>query len=153
MKKVLLWIALVFLIILVLIPPALRLFGKNLYIKVEEKKDVVTVLNCLKNEENISTTYLNDVPYNFKYTLNGNYSNDREESEKDEYYDVQNAIVNDIKNTVTSTYNKMTDITTFSIVLTMVEMQKESMKNYVKNPKEQQDYYHSIGFICTRTDV
>lgn len=149
MKKILLGVALFFLIVLLFLPPCLRWFGKDLYAKKEEvNKNVVKVLNCTKNDETINTTYFNEKPYNFRYSIIGNYLSDEEDEEK-----VENQIISDVKNVTMSSYDEATNATIYTVVLSTVEMQNEKMKNYIKEIEDQQNYYQSIGFMCTISQV
>ena len=144
MKKVLLCFILIILIGLLLLPPGLRLFGKNLYNDVEEeKKDVVTVLNCKKGDEVINMTYFNDKPYDFRYTIKGNYNASMQDVVDGETPNntLDNAIIEDIKGSSMINYSESKDTTEFHIVLSSVEMINEKLNNYIKKPEEQQKYY------------
>lgn len=145
MKNVLLGISLVLLIILLLLPPSLRWFASDLYKDNEEKpKDVVTVLNCVKDDETINTTYFNDNPYNYQYTVIGNIL----ENDND-----NNLIIQNIKRYASPSYDEISNITTYQMVLSSVEISVESLKNYTYSPEDQESYYQSIGFTCTMRTV
>ena len=155
MKKFFLWVLLILLIGFLLLPPGLRLFGKDLYKeKEEEKKDVVTVLNCKKNEDTINTTYFNDNPYDFRYDAKGNYTIENDNNENiDLESTFDNSIIYDIRNSSMVNYNSEKDITEFHIILSSVEKVNEKLSNYTKLPEEQQKYYMSMGFNCTISKV
>ena len=145
MKNVLLGISLVLLIILLLLPPSLRWFASDLYKDNEEKpKDVVTVLNCVKDDETVNTTYFNDNPYNYQYTIRGNLLDSDS---------VNNLIIQNIKRYANTSYDVISNLTTYQMVLSSVEISVESLKNYTYSPLEQQSYYQSIGFTCTMRTV
>ena len=83
------YICLVFLIILLLLPPILRLFGKNLYNKEVKKKDEIVILTCNKKDEGISSTFLNGEPQNLEYRING----DKSVSVSEEKEDIENTVL------------------------------------------------------------
>ena len=156
MKKILLWITLIILIILLILPFSLRLFGKNLYNdKQKENKDVVTVLNCKKNEDILTTTYFNNNPYDFRYVLKGDYSNNNGQNEindnLEQFFD--DSIINDIRDNSIITYSEENNTTEFHILLSSVEMVYDKLRNYTKLPNEQQKYYTNMGFYCTINNV
>lgn len=155
MKKFFLWVLLILLIGFLLLPPALRIFGKDLYKKVEEeKKDVVTVLNCKKGEDSINTTYLNDKPYDFRYYVKGNHTIENENAENiDIESTFDNSIIYDIRNNSMINYNNDKDTTEFHIILSSVELTSDQLSNYTKLPEEQQKYYIAMGFYCTINKV
>ena len=155
MKKFLLWILLILLIGFLILPPGLRWFGKNLYKeKEEEKKDVVTVLTCQKNEDSINTTYFNDAPYDFRYVVKGNYTLENDNTEDlDLTNTFDNSIIYDIRNNSIVNYKEDNDTTEFHIILSSVEMVNDKLSNYIKLPEEQQKYYMSMGFHCTISKV
>ncbi len=73
--SILCYISLVILFILLLLPPMLRLFGKDLYVQKEEKKkDEVIILTCDKQDENINSTFLNGEPQVIEYHIKGDHS-------------------------------------------------------------------------------
>ena len=165
MKKALLILLMIILIVFLLLPPGLRLFGKNLYYKEEVKKDVVSVLSCTKGDESVRTTYLNDNPYNMNYMIAGDYTpkdnvaNENTEEVKEEQEEVQentqepktNDMIENIKTAASITYNQESNMTSFSVMISMVESNSEKLKNYTKKLQEQQGYYSSNGFSCTIT--
>ena len=73
MKKILCYVAIVLLIILIILPPALRLFVKDDYIE-EVPKDVIELLMCTKEAESINMPYKNGlltmIKYSFKEEVN-----------------------------------------------------------------------------------
>ena len=155
MKKFLLGVLLIILIGLLVLPLGLRWFGKDLYKeKEEEKKDVVTVLNCKKGEDSVNTTYFNDAPYDFRYVAKGNYTIENESTENIDLENTfDNSIIYDIRNSSMVNYSEDSDTTTFHILLSSVEMVNEKLRNYTKLPEEQQKYYTSMGFYCTISKV
>ena len=70
--KIICYISLVVLNILLFLPPACRLFAKEKVSVI--KDDVVSVLNCSKDEESINATFLNGNPSNIFYKIKGNYT-------------------------------------------------------------------------------
>lgn len=67
MKKILCYVAIVLLLILIILPPMLRIFVKEE--AYEPPKDVVSLLNCNKDDESISMPYLNGGLVSIKYTF------------------------------------------------------------------------------------
>ena len=155
MKKFLLWVLLIILIGFLLLPPGLRLFGKDLYKeKEEEKKDVVTVLNCKKGEDSVNTTYFNDSPYDFRYVAKGNYTIENDSADNlDLENTFDNSIIYDIRNSSMVSYNSQSDTTEFHILLSSVELTSDKLSNYIRNPEKQKEYYTAMGFYCTISKV
>ncbi len=155
MKNFLLWISLFLLIILLLLPPIFRKFGSDWYYEEKVKKDVVTVLNCVKGDETINTTYFNSNPYNFQYSISGNYtvSEDTESELIEEIKPIENQIIMDLRRYSMISYDEEQNKTIFQIVLSSVEVYQEGLRSYTKKPDEQLAYYNSLGFYCTKTDV
>ena len=69
--RIICYVSLFFLVILLFLPPALRLFVED---KEPEEKKVITILTCNKADATISSTFLNDVHQNIVYKINGNYT-------------------------------------------------------------------------------
>ena len=71
------YVSLVLLVILLLTPPLLRAFVKEKEENPEPPK-VVTVLSCEKENESVSSTFLNQDPQNLLYKIKGNYTETKE---------------------------------------------------------------------------
>ena len=111
-SRLLCYVGLIFLIVLLLLPPGLRIFGKDLYKKEEKKKDEVIVLSCTKKDESISSTFLNGEPQNIDYRIKGDYSVniDSESTEEDT---VKNELLGYIKPYAQSEYDTNENQTIF----------------------------------------
>lgn len=98
MKKILCYVAIILLIVLIILPPALRILVKGDNDE-EVTKDVVELLACTKNDESINMPYKNGnltmIKYSFKEEINpdtfdfNSHNNDDENTDiQDEYGDV-----------------------------------------------------------------
>lgn len=142
-KNVLMCVALVFLIILLLLPVGLRLFAKDLYNSKKEKpKDAVLVLNCTKLNETINTSYVNGKPYNFQYQL---LSSTSVENSEENY----NEIVLNIKDYAERKESDTSGVIEYRIALNKYTNYPQTLQNYVKNIDEESIYYNGKGFTCT----
>lgn len=106
--KKLCYVALVILIILLLMPPAFRLFVKDKNSGEVKEEDVVIILNCNNSTESITSTFLNGKPGTLTYKIRGNYYSKSETTNPDEKTDENNTLtsndstINDEKNTSSS---------------------------------------------------
>lgn len=147
MKNFLMYILIIVLVFMLLLPPGLRMFGKNLYNeKNNQKKDNdVYVLRCTGLSETINTSYMNDKPYNFQYLVKGNYIDlDNQNNE------ILNYIVVDIKNYSELSYNDEDDTTEYRIAFNEMENIPETLMTYSMKYDEQNAYYTEHGFNCTK---
>ncbi len=147
MKNVLLWIALFLLIIFLLIPPALRLFGKDLYKNVKKEKDVLEVLQCTKLNETISETYLNGNAHNLLYSVKGNYENVDLSILEDS--SIFKDMMYDIKGAATITYDETKDLTSFKVDLSSLNPLPGGLSKYTQKMNEQKIFYTNQKFSCT----
>lgn len=152
MKNFLLYVAMFFLFVLLLLPPGLRLFAKDLYEKKEVKQDLVESLSCNKLNESINISYLNGKAYNFTYNKSGDFSTVMGQTfnEDDVEYNKLN-IIRDIKDFATIDYSKINDITKFSISFSSFTNLPESLMTYAKTPSEEIDLLAENGFSCIKT--
>ena len=143
--RILCYIGLVILIILLLLPFLLRIFGKNLYQKQETKKDEVIVLSCNKQNEMISSTFLNNEPQNIEYRIKGDYSSKDEtdiETDKVNLMDI-------IRPHAKIEYQKDDDTTIFKVNVSDLK----EVKNYAQifaSIENQTTYYTSQTFSCEK---
>ena len=155
MKNILLYFTLFLLIILLLLPPGLRLFGKNLYTTpiIPKNKDVLEILNCTKINETISTSFLNGKAYNIKYEISGNHlSQDNENSllNTEETDNVnKNTIVDDLNSYAEVKYIEEKNITEFRLAVNLLNNIPDSLVNYTKSIQEVSNYYTDLSFSCT----
>ena len=143
------------LVFLLLLPVALRLFGKNLYEKKEVKKDVVTLLNCNKKSETVSSTFLNEDPKNLNYKIGGDYStvqiNDTDEQEIDMSSKTATVFIELIKDYAKIEYSHIDNATSFNVDVKDLKQ----VPNYVgifSSIENQNKYFSSQGFSCTITN-
>ena len=97
-------------------------------------------MKCHKN----TLKTIRDNPYNYQYTIRGNLLDSDS---------VNNLIIQNIKRYANTSYDVISNLTTYQMVLSSVETSIESLKNYTYRPLEQQNYYQSIGFTCTMRTV
>ena len=160
MKNILLYFALFLLIILLLLPPALRLFGKNLY---NEKKfpkkneEVLEILNCTKINETINMSFLNGKAYNIKYEITGNHlpleSNEEDSlsnGENDETEVQENQIIDDFKDYAEVSFVEEKNLTEYRIALNLYDVIPEKLLNHTKSIDEVSSYYTGLSFSCTK---
>lgn len=141
------YVCLVFLILLLLLPPALRIFGKNLYVKEERKKDEVIVLICNRKNEAISSTFFNGTPQNINYSIVGDYS--VKVDEKDETTS-ENSLMDIIRPFSQIEYNRNENKTIFKVKVSDLK----EIRDYVvlfSTLENQQNYYNSQAFYCDKT--
>lgn len=147
MKKVLLYLALVFLIILLLLPVGLRLFGKNLYQESNNNKpkNVYGTLSCTKLNEKINQTYLNGKPYNLWYQIIGSFGSNTGE------VDESNQTALDLKDYATISYSDISMATDYKIDFNNYSSLPEGLEKYGQDIDNQANYYNILGFMCTKT--
>lgn len=174
--SILCYIGLVFLFILLLLPPMLRLFGKDLYVKKEEekKKDEVVILTCDKQDENINSTFLNGNPQVLEYRIKGDHSvsvsdekaiqdnelgdeNDAKEDktvvkEENETEEVDiTSFIELIRPLAKIEYNSDSNVTLFKVKVT--DLRELSVYNKIFNSIEnQQGYFVNQEFSCQKTN-
>ena len=83
-KRVLCYIALVFLVILLFTPLVFKIAFKESKPKEEKKEDIISSLSCEKGIESISSSFKNDEPQNIAYRIKGNYGAKTEGEEQQE---------------------------------------------------------------------
>lgn len=149
-NRILCYIGLTILIILLLLPPMLRLFGKNLYIKEQVKKDELIILRCNKQNESISSTFLNKEPQYIDYIIKGDYSVKVEE-ENNDVVEVEetnkNTFMDIIKPYAKINYDNTTDKTTFKVHVDDLKQYRDYIILF-SNIENQQNYYVSQAFYC-----
>lgn len=170
MKNILLYLGLFFLVVLLLLPPGLRIFGKNLYKKDNKVKDIVELLKCNKENETISSTFLNKIPQNFQYKLKGNYLTDNineyEQINPDENNNLEalemadnieddtidNRLVYNIKKYASIVYDDSMDISTFTIELNNLDPLPNEIIQ-LKSLDSQKSYLEGFGFSCSSSTL
>ena len=162
-KIVLLYLSLVFLVIMLFVPPMLRLLVKD--VEEEKPKVVLSVLNCTREGEVIITAYSDNNPYNFYYSIEGDYTqidfnseeetdendeqNEDDDKQNEDVFNYQNVMI-DVISYSSITYNEMENKTEISMDISS-ETIKEILPQYSKLIDEQDTYYTKYGFTCTKT--
>lgn len=156
MKNVLLYFALVILVFLLLLPPGLRLFGRNLYSErnIKKQDNTLEILDCNKINESISTSFVNGKAYNIKYTISGNHVPEKEISDEENpdegIVDInKNNIIEDLKGYAESIYLEEKNITEFRVDLNMIDSIPLELQNYTKSIGEMSSFYGELSFSCT----
>lgn len=151
MKNVLLYMALFVLIILLLLPVGLRLFAKDLYgEKPSSKKDDVMIsMKCIKSNETIKMTYLNDKPYSFWYQIVGEVNITPGNEDK------AWKIISDIEPFAKKDYSLISGATEYKIDLFNYNADNtpDELLDYTKKMSDQSIFYSSYGFICTTSNI
>lgn len=168
MKNILLYLALFILIILLLLPPGLRMFGKNLFSgkKVSTIKDELEILSCTKINESISTTFMNGKAYNIKYEISGNHVSAVETEEIEENklpdetsendlnseinHEVQNSIIDDFTDYAQIKYIEDKNLTEYRIAVNLLDVIPEKLQNHTKSISEVESFYRDLSFSCTK---
>lgn len=164
MKNILLYLALFLLVILLLLPPGLRMFGKNLFNekKTPTIKNELEVLSCTKINESISTSFMNGKAYNIKYEISGNHVNVNEEENvlPDESTEnnlnseiesqVPHSIINDFNDYAQIKYIEEDNLTEYRIAVNLLDSIPEPLQNHTKSIDEVESYYRELLFSCTR---
>lgn len=150
MKKILCYFAIVLLITLIVLPPALRIFVKDDY-EEELPKDVVELLSCTKTDESISMPYKNGVltmiKYSFKeqtnsdiFSFNGDTNNYGDVNETETIKSVLE------KNTNTQKETNNGEVT---YKLEMNESNSVQIADTYKGSSEvMKNYYTNLGYSC-----
>lgn len=137
MKKVLCYLALVVLVILIILPPALRIFVKDDGSDAKPK-DVVELLSCKKSNESISMPYKNGALTSIKYTVVDNGDNNVT------YGTLRNILMN-IGNTHTETIDGKI---TYRLDMTVQNNALRVPDVYKGTSEIMKDYYTRLGYSC-----
>ena len=146
------YVGLVILITLLLAPPLLRWFGKDLFVEEEIKRDELIILNCNKQNETVRSTFLNGIPKNIEYSITGNHSVSVDDTTSDNTQtstDNKNNFMKIIKPYSKIEYNSDDNITIFRAETSAI---RENI-NYVTlfaSVENQQEYFDSQAFYCDK---
>lgn len=158
MKNFLLYLAFFILVILLLLPLGLRIFGKDLYKekKIPKLKDELEMLSCTKINETISTSFLNGKAYNIKYSISGNHTveeetmlPDEEETEEESPASPKNDFIEDFKKYAQITYKESENLTEYVISVNLLNVIPKELQNHTKTIEEVISYYREYSFSCT----
>ena len=151
MKNMLLYFALFILIVLLLLPVGLRWFASDLYAEgpSTKKDDVMISLKCIKSNETIKMTYLNDRPYSFWYQIVGEVNVTPGNEDK------AVKIISDIESFAKKDYSVISSATEYKMDLYKYNADNtpDELINYTKNINDQSIYYSSFGFICSSSNI
>lgn len=154
MKIALSYVSLFILIVLLFAPFISRIAFKDKKDK-DVKKDVVTLLSCEKSSERINSSFLNDVPKNIKYQIEGNYEAKEEESsdntqEETEEDQEENDVLNLFTTYVKATFDEEKNVTIVQFDV-QIKAGEANYENVFSSVDKQENYYKSKGFMCTKT--
>ncbi len=155
-KKVLSYICLVILIVLLFVPMAFRIIFKAK--EDDTPKTIVEILTCDKEGESISSTFKNSVPQNLLYQVKGDFSIKEENptTTPDEILADQSTnvspLIKKIKNYSSIEYSPESDISSFTLNMTSIKESDDYDLIFI-NINNQEYYYTSIGFNCSRKTV
>lgn len=151
--KVLCYIGLVFLIILLIIPPVFRLVFKEE--KNDIKKNIVITMKCSKENENVASTFLNNEPQVIQYDVVGNYVS--VEGSSGETKNTGNENLTSELLTRFSEYGPITydEDKNISIIKFDVSGFKDSAdyELLLRNQPAQEEYFKSQGFSCIKQTI
>lgn len=150
MKKILCYVAIVLLIILIVLPPALRIFVKDEG-TAEIPKDVIELLTCTKNDESISMPYKNGVLTMIKYSFKEQTNSDifSFNGDTNNYGDVNETET--IKSVLEKNPNtqKETNNGEVTYKLEMNESNSVQIADTYKGSSEvMKNYYTNLGYSC-----
>ncbi len=153
LKHALCYLCLITLIVLLFVPHVFRIVFKEK--EKEEVKDVVTILKCNKEDESISSTFLNDEPKNLAYKTTINFINEiniNEEENKDTIETNTNPSYQMVKKFLNySNINYDETNNTASININTGNLKDSS--DYVEifgTIALQERYFASNGFVCSQ---
>ncbi len=152
MKKVLLTISLILLVILLFVPFVLQNYFSDLYseTKVDKKKDIIQMFNCIRENETINTAFFNGKVYSLEYIIRGNYAMNEELGDEAEIVENVN-FLNILKKNTVGIYNAEKDYTSFKIIMDSNNTISSDLNNLVNNIDNNGNYYKNIGYSCTVT--
>ncbi len=145
MKTVLMYFLLIIMLFLLILPPGLRIFMPNKEVEeTDEMKDKLVKLMCERNGENLAVDYENNILRQIFYRVPGNKLHEEGDSLENE----TNEIIKDIYSKSYSNYGESEDVTVFTLIFSTLELNDQSLKNYVQPVEDQKKYYEKLGFKC-----
>ena len=175
-KIALSYITLIILVVLLFLPLIFRITFVE---KVERDEQIVTTLSCVKENESITGTFLNDEPQVVIYNIKGDYQiktaeeiseNDDENVKNDESNNislgdtlldnnpastntkstnVDNELFEKLRELAEPTYNENEDMTTLRINVKDI-IQTKDYESIFNNLNNQEKYYTIQGFTCNK---
>jgi len=142
MKKFLCYVALVVLIVLIILPPALRIFVKDDNGD-DNPRDVVVLLMCTRGEESINMPYKNgglmSIKYSFMDTgVNSEFDINNTETLKDVLVRIGNTQIETLAGKVT-----------YRLDLTVQNNALQVPEKYKRTSEVMKNYYANLGYTCT----
>ena len=135
MKKILCYVALVVLIILIILPPALRIFVKD--DNVDTPKDVVELLTCTRGEEEINMPYKNGGLTSIKYTFVENTAVNENGTLKSVLVGIGNTQIENNNGEVT-----------YRLDMTLQNNAIQVPDVYKRTSEVMKNYYTNLGYYC-----
>ena len=140
------YFTLVILVILLFAPMLTRIFFKEK--APEPKKDEVIVLSCEKQDESVSSSFVNGEPRNISYHITGNY----ELTSADETEVLTtSAVFKKLVEYKAAVYDETKGVSEIKFNTSVVEntIDYELIFNNITN---QEEYFRSQGFSCNRVN-
>lgn len=138
MKKILCYVALVVLIVLIILPPALRIFVKDDGSD-DKPRDVMELLNCKRGEEEINMPYKNGGLTSIKYRFM-----DTGDGSTNETGTLKSVLVG-IGNTQIENSNGEV---TYRLDLTLQNNAIQVPDEFKRTSEVMKDYYTNLGYSC-----
>ncbi len=152
-KRVLCYIALVFLVILLFTPMVFKIVFKDEK-KQETKKDVITSLKCEKDIESISSSFKNDIPQNASYRIKGSIekTNENGEKQENEILQVDRPVLRKFQSISSVEYDELENITSININVGSIRGSVDYELIFA-NISLQEEYFRTQGFTCTKETI
>lgn len=152
-KRVLCYIALVFLVILLFTPMVFKIVFKDEK-KQETKKDVITSLKCEKDIESISSSFKNDIPQNASYRIKGSIetANENGEKQENEILQVDRPVLRKFQSISSVEYDELENITSININVGSIRGSVDYELIFA-NISLQEEYFRTQGFTCTKETI
>lgn len=140
-KKILCYVALVVLVILIILPPALRLFVKDDVS--DTTKDVVVLLTCNKGDEEINMSYKNGTLMNIKYSFMYDNTN---------FKDNDSAIKKVLEGIANTQMNTVDGKVTYRLDTTINNNMLQLPSDYKQSSNEMNNFYVLAGYECLKME-
>lgn len=138
MKKMLCYVALIVLIVLIILPPALRIFVKEEVLD-DVPRDVVELLNCTRDDEEINMPYKNGMLTSIKYRFM-----DPGEGATNEVGTLKSVLANITSTNIEFVENKIS----YSLDLTVQNNALQVPSEFKGNSEVMSNYYTNLGYSC-----
>ena len=158
MKRILCYVVLVLLIVLIVLPPVLRVFAKEeAYVP---PKDVVSMLSCTRDNESISMPYLNGNLVSIKYTFPVTIINPDSIVDADNLGDIledndvplvnNNQTIKNVLENITNTKSETVDnLTTYLLDMKDTNNSLQVPSEFKGSSEVMKNYYNNLGYTCS----